>query len=90
MQLRVLGPNQTEIEADGAVVFFSYNTPVAAQINGELFVTAQKYSTTTSKHIAGWRASREAAVKPQSWFNDFFTVTHSDGITTVPVKGGAK
>jgi len=33
-------------------LFFSYKTPVAATIRGNLFVTEEKYSTTTSRHIS--------------------------------------
>lgn len=53
MKLNNLGNNKTEFHLDnGAVVFFSYNTPVAAQLAGGGFIkTSKKWSVTTSKHI---------------------------------------
>lgn len=62
MRLTNLGANKTEItNANGVTVFFSYNTPVAAQTEkGALLRTEQKYSVTTSKHINQWLAGREA------------------------------
>lgn len=77
MKLRVLGPNQTEVEADGATVLFSYNLPVAAEINGELYVTEKKYSTTTTRHINTWLAgssTKGASKRPQGFFDNLFEV----------------
>lgn len=55
MRLKVIGPNQTEIDTDKATVLFSYSTPVAACIVGRGWVrTATTYSRTTSKHINAW------------------------------------
>ena len=40
---------------NGTDVLFSYETPVAAFIEGEGYVrTATKYSVTTSRHINKW------------------------------------
>jgi len=50
-----LASNQTEVEVGDTIIFFSYNTPVAAFIPGEGYVvTETKWSVTTSKHISQW------------------------------------
>ena len=56
MQLKRLGSNQTEVSLNnGTKVFFSYDTPVAAQLPDYEYVrTATKWSVTTSKHINKW------------------------------------
>ena len=55
MKLSNLGANKTAISFEnGNVVFFSYNTPVAALMNGEYVRTSKKWSVTTSKHIGQW------------------------------------
>lgn len=68
MKLKPLGANRTELTLpNGDVVFFSYQTPVAASRNGGGFVrTAEHYSVTTSRHINQWLAGRNAATVPQS------------------------
>ncbi len=55
-KLKSLGANKTQVELnDGTIVFFSYETPVAAQLSAGGFVrTETKYSRTTSKHITQW------------------------------------
>ena len=56
MQLKRLGYNQTEVSLNnGTKVFFSYETPVAAQLPDYEYVrTATKWSTTTTRHINKW------------------------------------
>lgn len=63
MKLKQVGSNQTELELnDGTLVFFSYETPVAARLSrgyapafgGESVKTSKKWSRTTSKHINQW------------------------------------
>lgn len=68
MELRKLGKNETEIHfPNGRIVFFSYNTPVAAQLaQGGFIRTAEHYSVTTSKHITRWLDGANATVVPQS------------------------
>lgn len=58
MKVTPIGSNQTEVElADGTCVLFSYKTPVAALVPGKGWIrTAEKWSTTTSKHINRWLA----------------------------------
>jgi len=61
MKLRVIGPNQTEVEInDKVTVFFSYETPVAAWIrptgalNRPFIRTTKRWSSTTTRHINKW------------------------------------
>ena len=55
MRLKQIGSNQTEIIFnDGTHVLFSYETPVAVSTVDGIFVTEQKYSNTTTKHINKW------------------------------------
>ena len=56
MQLKRIAANQTEIVLNnGTTIFFSYDTPVAAQLPDYEYVrTATKWSVTTSKHINKW------------------------------------
>jgi hypothetical protein len=52
MKLKSQGANQTELElSNGAVVLFSYETPVACVLKGVGYRTAQSWSRTTSRHI---------------------------------------
>ena len=73
MRLRQLAANQTEVALPcGAVVFFSYETPVAAMLpSGQYICTEQKYSVTTTKHLNKWLASVTDSVKlvPQDDLN---------------------
>ena len=55
MRLKQIGSNQTElIFNDGTHVLFSYETPVAVSTVDGIFITEQKYSNTTTKHINKW------------------------------------
>ena len=56
MQLKRIAANQTEVSLNnGTKVFFSYDTPVAAQLPDYEYVrTSTKWSVTTSKHINKW------------------------------------
>lgn len=71
MKLKPLGANRTELTLPtGAVVFFSYQTPVAAQrAEGGFIRTAEHYSMTTSRHINQWLDGRNAATVPQAEIN---------------------
>ena len=70
LTLKVIGPNQTELTTDGdTIIFFSYNTPVAAVIQVEYYRTYKFWSNTTSRNINKW--SCENAIKvPQEFFNN--------------------
>ena len=58
MQLTPIASNMTEVETDLGRVLFSYRTPVAAYVYGEMggqFVRTKKWwSVTTSRHINKW------------------------------------
>lgn len=67
MKLRQIGPNQTELYVGDTVVFFSYETPVAALVPGRGYLrTDQKWSATTSKHINRWLEGVNATLVPQA------------------------
>lgn len=53
MKIKSIAHNQTEVTMkNGDVLFFSYETPVAAFISGRGIVkTSMKWSPTTSRHI---------------------------------------
>lgn len=70
MTIHVLGSNQTELRTDKAVVLFSYNTPVAACVDGTFYRTSQKYSVTTSKHITRWLDGRKAETRDPAFFQE--------------------
>ena len=68
--LKNLGSNKVEItKADGTIVFYSYNTPVAARVNGEYLRTSRRFSVTTSKHINQWLDGIKAEEKEQAFFD---------------------
>ena len=71
MQIKRLGTSKTLLVLpSGAEAFFSYETPVAFQMqSGELFKTEEYYSRTTSKHITQYLNGREAEAVPQSFIN---------------------
>jgi phage terminase large subunit-like protein len=55
MKLKNIGSNQTELATNGTVVFFSYETPVAAMLpSGRYVKTNTTYSVTTTKHVNKW------------------------------------
>jgi|WetSurMetagenome_2_1015567.scaffolds.fasta_scaffold425211_2 hypothetical protein len=70
LKLNVIGPNQTEIITNTAIVFFSYNTPVAAQVGSKWYRTDQFHSVTTSRHINKWLDGRKCEEKPQAYFDN--------------------
>ena len=56
MKLTPIATNQTELSfTNGAQVFFSYKTPVAAYLPEKGYVRTSKFwSVTTSRHINKW------------------------------------
>jgi len=56
MNIKNIASNMTELKTnDGAVVLFSYSTPVAAMLpSGRYIKTATWYSVTTTKHVNKW------------------------------------
>ena len=56
MKLKIIGPNQTSLHFDEMIVFFSYETPVAAIVQmtsglWKMLTTSKRHSNTTTKHI---------------------------------------
>jgi len=71
MKLNNLGNNKAELVTNsGSVVLFSYNTPVAAEVDYVLYRTDKFWSVTTSQHISQWLDGRKAEEKPQSFFQE--------------------
>ena len=68
--LKVIGSNQTELNIGGLVIFFSYNTPVVACVDGKFYRTEKKWSNTTSKHINRYLDGVKAESKPQEFFDN--------------------
>ena len=72
LKVRNIGSNQTQVHVnDRIVILVSYETPVAAHVEGRgYFRTSQYHSNTTSKHIARWLgdAKDRAAVRSPEWF----------------------
>lgn len=69
-RLQKLGSNVTGVHKDnGTFILFSYNTPVAAIVDGVKYKTSTKHSVTTSKHINqhGFKVAEE---KQQYWFEE--------------------
>ena len=69
MQLRQIKKNQTELINGNKVIFFSYNTPVAACIENEYFITEKRWSGTTTRHINKWLDGVTARIRPQNFFD---------------------
>ena len=78
MNLKPLGANKTELHLDnGAVIFFSYKTPVAAQKSEGGFIrTNEHYSRTTSKHITQWLDGANATGVDQDILDNLVSTGH--------------
>ena len=75
MKIKRLGASKTILAlSSGSEIFYSYDTPVAAQVSGELFRTKEYYSRTTSKHITQYLNGREVEAVPQSFINQLVGV----------------
>jgi len=70
MYLRKLGDNETEVSLGTGTVLFSYETPVAANVDGKFYKTDEFFSVTTSRHINKWLNGANAEVVPQSFFRE--------------------
>jgi hypothetical protein len=71
MKLKLIGANQTEVQLSDhyeTQIFFSYEQAVCVRNADGCFVTTEKYSRTTSKHINKWVAGLSNIIKmvPQS------------------------
>ncbi len=71
MKVRNIGNNQTEISiGNNKTVLVSYQTVVAACIDGMYYKTGKKWSTTTSRHINNWLNGVNAEIKEQTFFDN--------------------
>jgi len=71
MKIKLIGANQTEVQLSDhyeTQIFFSYEQAVCVRTANGCFVTTEKYSRTTSKHINKWIANLSNIIKmvPQS------------------------
>lgn len=67
LKLKLCGPNQTLLKIGQASFFFSYETLVGVEDkNGLCYVTEDKYSSTTSRHVKSWLESRKAKTVTQA------------------------
>lgn len=69
MKIKPLGANQTEVSVGNKKIFVSYQTPVAAFVNGKAYRSAKKWSQTTSRHINQWLDGIDAEEKEQEFFD---------------------
>jgi len=69
MKVSNIGSNMTEVRVGSKVILVSYETPVAAYVNGSVYKTSKKWSRTTSAHISKWLDGALAAEKPQEFFD---------------------
>jgi hypothetical protein len=70
MKLKRISANETEIKFnEETIVFFSYDTPVAAKVGVKYYRTEEKHSRTTSRHLNRWLEDVKCELKPQKWFN---------------------
>ena len=75
MMIKRLGASKTILALpSGSEIFYSYDTPVAAQVAGELYKTNEYYSRTTSKHITQYLNGRKAEAVPQSMIDQLVGV----------------
>jgi len=78
MKLKLIGANQTEVQLSDhyeTQIFFSYEQAVCVRNADGCFVTTEKYSRTTSKHINKWVANLSNIIKmvPQSEIDKLVT-----------------
>lgn len=70
MKLLPQGKNQTVLRMGNDEIFFSYQTPVAALLDGHYYRTSEKHSQTTSRHINKYLDGVKAQEKSQSFFDN--------------------
>ena len=79
MKIKNVGSNMTEVELNGCILLYSYDTPVAGKntdgwyCGNAMFKTDRKWSATTTRHINKWfrevwdvDAKTEVEVIPQA------------------------
>ena len=82
MKLKPIASNQTELTTtEGAVILFSYETPVAAMLpSGQYARTSDWYSHTTTRHINKWLQGVTADVleHPEEWFRNLVEIRYRE------------
>lgn len=73
MKIVNIATNQAEVILQNARILVSYETPVAAVIDGVSYRTEKKWSNTTAKHITQWGA-KFGTPKPQAFFDELLKV----------------
>lgn len=63
--------NTVGFDFNGFKIYFSYDTAIAFECDGELFVSAEKYSNTTSKHQNSLEPDKTKRI-PQEKFEELF------------------
>jgi hypothetical protein len=66
---RVRGTNARIVPIGHAQVLVSYETPVAAKIDGRYFSTTEYYSRTTNAHVKEFLAGNQATPYDQAFFD---------------------
>jgi len=75
MNIKPIKNNLTEITTtSNDKILVSYETPVAAHIEGVYYKTAKKWSKTTTRHLSFWLESVKAVEKEQSFFDNLMAV----------------
>lgn len=70
---------RTVSDDKGNEVLISYQTPVAAKVNGKFYKTSEHYSVTTSKHVNQWlrknNVGPNVTVKPPKFFEKLVKIS---------------
>jgi hypothetical protein len=75
MKIKPIKNNLTEFTFNSNnQILVSYETPVAAYIDGIYYKTAKKWSRTTNRHLSFWLESVNAVEKEQSFFDNLMAV----------------
>lgn len=83
MTINPLGVNITEVSNGKVTVLYSYKAPVAAFIDGDVFVTDKQWSRTTTRHVYRWvnmRGFLVTATKPQEFFDTLLNGGNNENI----------
>jgi hypothetical protein len=75
MKVRQIGHNQIQVSKRNGTFLVSYETPVAAHIDGIGYLRTEKFwSNTTSRHINKWLDGYTANLIPQEDMDAHFAV----------------
>jgi hypothetical protein len=75
MKIKPIKNNLTEFTFNpNYQILVSYETPVAAYIDGVYYKTAKNWSKTTNRHLSFWLGGVGAVEKEQGFFDDLMAV----------------